>query len=289
MTLGWRRRAWRALAGSLAVLALTTWAAAQDPEAPPRDPAPPASPALRLAALTEDGRLLLFSTANPEQVTARTLEGPGDPFCGIDYRPADRRLYGVTTASEIYTIDPETGATELVSTLTRPFDGETRSGVDFTPLADRLRLVSHDGQDLRINVDVGATAIDGPLVYTTGDPNHGERPEIAAVAYTKNLPGTAATEMYDIDSGLDILVRQEPPNDGILHTIGPLGVDFPVKAGFEIVSEPSGAETAFAAFRDELYRIDLQTGRATRAGRVGGSPGEIVGLSWVGPPAGRTP
>jgi hypothetical protein len=278
------------LAASLAAFAVASRAAEPEGQGRPPAPSPPPARDLRLAALTEDGRLLVFSTAAPEQARATAIRGAADPFCGIDYRPANRSLYGVTTASEVYTIDPETGATELVSTLTRPFDGETRSGVDFTPLADRLRLVSHDGQDLRINVDVGATAIDGALVYTPGDPNHGERPEIAAVAYTKNLAGTAATEMYDIDSGLDILVRQEPPNDGILHTVGPLGVDFPVKAGFEIVSDPSGAETAFAAFQDELYRIDLATGRATRAGTIGGSPGEIVGLSWVGEePGGATP
>jgi hypothetical protein len=235
----------------------------------------------RLAALTMDGRLLVFSTSQPEAAQSRTIEGAGDPFCGIDYRPANGRLYGVTTASEIYTIDPETGTTELQSTLTRPFDGEMRSGVDFTPLADRLRLVSHDGLNLRINVEVGATALDGPLVYAPGDPSFGKRPEIAAVAYTKNRPQTAATEMFDIDSNLDILVRQEPPNDGILHTVGPLGVDFPVEAGFEIVTEPSGAETGWAAFGDRLYRIDLTTGRATPAGTIGGSSGGIAGLSFV--------
>ena len=254
-------------------------ARATEPVVPPADRAP--SEDVRLGALTEDGRLLIFSVSAPEKVEVKTIQGVPDPLCGIDERPANGLLYGVTTASEVYTIDPETGAGKLVSTLTLPFDGGMRSGADFTPLADRLRLVSHDGQNLRINVDVGAAAIDGPLVYTPGDPNHGERPEIAAVAYTKSLPVTAATEMYDIDSHLDILVQQEPPNDGILRTIGPLGVDFPVLAGFEIVSDANGSERGFAAFRDELYRIDLQTGRATRAGTIGGSPGEIVGLSRI--------
>lgn len=297
MMFGWRPR--RALAGPcwlalpLLVLAVAPSLAEVSSET-------------RLVALTEDARLLIFPATAPERAEVVAIQGPGDPFCGIDYRPSDGRLYGVTTASEVYTIDPESGATELVSTLTRPFDGEGRSGVDFTPLADRLRLLSHDGQNLRINVDVGATAIDGPLVYAPGDPSHGERPEIAATAYTKNLPGTPATEMFDIDSGLDLLVRQEPPNDGILYTVGPLGVDFPTRAGFEIISGPGGRETAYAAFGGQLYHIDLQSGRATRAGRIGpagpapgpsggpepetgaGSPaaepsGKIVGLTWIGP------
>jgi trimeric autotransporter adhesin len=264
---------------------LLFWAASGT--APRAAETPAVAPAQgRLAALTADGRLLVFSTSRPEEAQVRTIDGPGDPFCGIDLRPANGRIYGVTTASEIYTIDPETGATELQSTLTRPFDGEMRSGVDFTPLADRLRLVSHDGLNLRINVEVGATALDGPLVYAPGDPSHGQRPEIAAVAYTKNRPQAPATEMFDIDSNLDILVRQEPPNDGILHTVGKLGVDFPVEAGFEIVTEADGIETGWAAFGDRLFRIDLTTGRATPAGTIGGAPGGIVGLSSVGPVAG---
>jgi hypothetical protein len=280
MTLGWRRRARWLLACWLSLGSAVAAAVAQNLTASTAA----SSPEIRLAALTDDGRLLVFSSGAPERAEAKTIQGASDPFCGIDERPANGLLYGVTTTSEVYTIDPETGTAELVSTLTRPFDGEMRSGVDFTPLADRLRLVSHDGQNLRINVDVGAAAIDGPLVYAPGDPNHGERAEIAAVAYTKSLPQTAATEMYDIDAHLDILVRQEPPNDGILRTVGSLGVDFPLLAGFEIISGPDGSETAFAAFRDSLFRIDLQSGRATRAGSIGGSRGEIVGLSGISGP-----
>ncbi len=33
-----------------------------------------------------------------------------------------------------------------------------RSGVDFTPQLDRLRLTSSDGRNLRVNVAIGATA-----------------------------------------------------------------------------------------------------------------------------------
>lgn len=230
-------------------------------------------------ALTADGRLIVFPAARPAEATVRTPSGLDDPLCGIDYRPADGLLYGVTTASEVYTIDPASGETRLVSTLTRPFDGENRSGVDFTPAADRLRLVGGEGQNFRVNVDIGATALDAPLSYRSGDPNFGARPAIAAVAYTKSRPGTALTEMFNIDHELDVLVRQEPPNDGILETIGPLGVDFPALAGLEIVTSADGRESAYAAFGDTLYAIDLTSGRATELGRIGGAPGAIVGLA----------
>lgn len=262
------------------ILSLVVWLAALAPLSA-AEPSPAASTPedVQLVALTADGRLIVFPAARPAEASVRTPRDLGDPLCGLDYRPADGLLYGVTTASEVYTIDPASGATRLVSTLTRPFDGETRSGVDFTPAADRLRLVGGEGQNLRVNVDIGATALDGPLTYRSGDPNFGARPAIAAVAYTKNSPGTALTEMFDIDYELDVLVRQEPPNDGILETIGPLGVDFPALAGFEIVTAADGRESAYAAFGDGLYAIDLESGRATELGEIGGTPGEIVGLT----------
>lgn len=237
---------------------------------------------LVLVALTADGRLILFPAGRPEEVTVRVPTGLDEALCGIDYRPSDGRLYGLTTSSEIYTIDADSGAAHRVSTLTRPFDGEARSGVDFNPATDRLRLVGGEGQNLRVNVDVGATALDGALAYRAGDRNFGGRPAIAAVAYTRNLPGTALTEMFDIDHALDVLVRQDPPNDGQLETIGSLGVDFPALAGFEIVSSPDGREDGFAAFGDGLYAIDLASGAATALGRIGGAPGAIVGLTQLG-------
>jgi hypothetical protein len=242
-----------------------------------------------LVALTADGRLIVFRADRPADVVVRSVTGTDDPLCGLDYRPSNGLLYGVTTSNEVVTVDAASGAAQRVSTLTKPFGGETRSGVDFNPATDRLRLVAAEGQNLRVNVDVGATAVDGPLVYRSGDPGFGSRPAIAAVAYTKNLPGSALTEMFDIDYARDVLVRQEPPNDGVLQTVGPLGVDFPPLAGFEIVSAPGGREDAYAAFGDALYAIDLDTGGARELGRIGGTPGAIVGLTQLGSIAAGAP
>jgi len=272
-----RRRPHLALLASLATLA--TLSRADIAHADERVAAPDD---VELVALTGDGRLVAFLAGRPADASVRTPDGIEDRICGIDWRPANGLLYAVTTASEIYTIDPGSGEATFVSTLTKPFDGETRSGVDFTPAADRLRLVGGEGQNLRVNVDVGATALDGPLAYRAGDPNFGARPAIAAVAYTKNRPGTALTEMFDLDHALDVLARQEPPNDGVLETIGPLGVDLPPLAGFEIVTTPDGREHAYAAFADRLYAIDLASGRATELGAIGGAPGTIVGLTRLG-------
>ena len=118
---------------------------------------------------------------------------------GIDVRPADRRVYGITATSDLYRLDPLTGAAELVATLTVPFDGAARSGIDFNPLADRLRLVSWDGQNLRVHPTLGATAADRPLTWRPGDPNAGRQPRITAAAYSRNVPGAADTKLFVID------------------------------------------------------------------------------------------
>jgi hypothetical protein len=235
-----------------------------------------------LIALTADGALIAFPANRPGDAVRTAVVGVQGTLLGIDYRPADGRLYGVTTTGDVYTIDPSTGAGTLVSTLTRPFLGGRGSGLDFTPKADRLRLVSENGQNLRVNVEIGATAVDGTLAYAPADRHYGARPTIAAVAYTNNIAGALTTEMYDLDAALDALVRQEPPNDGILLTVGPLGVDVPPQAGFEIVTDTEGKDTAIAAFGATLYRVDLATGAATSLGAIGGAPGPVVGLSIGG-------
>ena len=174
----------------------------------------------QLVALLDDGTLVVFRPG----AESRTLRLPdvSGKLVGIDRRPADGKLYGIA-GSEVYTVDPSTGAATLVSTLTVPFDGEARSGVDFTPQLDRLRLVSADGRNMRVNVAIGATAVDTPLAYAAGDPHAGTRPRITAAGYGNNRPDVATTTLFEIDSGLDVLVIQDPANDGVLKTVGPLG------------------------------------------------------------------
>ena len=238
----------------------------------------------RLVALLDDGSLVVF---RPNESTSRTLvpAGVSAKLVGIDRRPADGRLYGVT-GSDVYTLDLATDAATLVSTLTVPFDGDVRSGVDFTPQLDRLRLVSADGRNLRVNVSLGATAVDAPLAYAAGDPNAGTRPRITASAYANNRPGVATTTLFEIDSGLDVLVIQDPANDGTLKTVGPVGLDVPDLAGFDIVTDPQGHDTAWSAWTTTLYTIGLATGRATAVGPIPSATRPVVSLAVLdGDPA----
>jgi hypothetical protein len=233
---------------------------------------------VELIALSPANVLVRFNPARPAETTKTTVRGVNGELIGIDVRPARQAVYGVSTTNDVYTLDLATGAARLVSTLTVAFEGAGRSGFDFNPQADRLRLVGASGQNLRVNVDLGATATDTPLAYAPTDAHAGAKPVIAAAAYTNAIANAPATKLFDIDAALDVLALQEPPNEGVLTTVGPLGVDFGPQAGFEIVTR-EGADTAFAVSAGTLYTVSLSTGAATRIGPVGDGSAELIGLT----------
>jgi hypothetical protein len=235
--------------------------------------------ALRAAAapmaygLTDDGRLLAFKTATPNTIDATlTVSGlnGGETLRGIDFRPKDGLLYGLSSAARIVTIDTATGAVTVKASLaadaadtTAPYAGVvgTAFAVDFNPVADRLRVIGDGGQNLRINVDTGATTTDGPINRS------GATPFVTAGAYTNSYAGTASTTLYDIDGASAGLALQNPPNDGTLAAVGPLGVAVVGDVGMDIAGGANGL--VLAALRttvggpSSLYRIDLATGAAS--------------------------
>lgn len=221
-------------------------------------------------ALTSDNRLHLFNATAPGSAGAAiALTGlaGGEMVVGIDYRPATRTLVAVTNQNRLLAVTPATGATQLLSTLSVPLSG-TSFGVDFNPAADRLRIVSNTGQSLRINVDNGATIVDGALAFAGTDTNSGTVPQVAAAGYTNSVAGRMApsTVLYDIDYGRDVLVRQDPPNNGTLVTLGALGADFGANSDIDIVSPSTAYAVNHNGTVSTLYTLNLATGAATAMG-----------------------
>ena len=99
-------------------------------------------------ALSDDNTLISFAPSNPGQTDAIAVTGVDAPLLGIDTRPANGLVYGITATNNIYTIDPNSGAAIYISTLDIPFEAGTISGFDFNPVADRLRLVGDNDQGL---------------------------------------------------------------------------------------------------------------------------------------------
>ncbi len=235
-----------------------------------------------LVALTDDGRLPRFSASAPRSAARVALDAPGLVLVGIDVRSKNGKLYGLSHASDLWEIDPASGRARTVATLTTAFDAGNASAFDFNPQSDRLRLIGGNSQNLRVHPDLGAAATDIAPAYARSDHHFGTRPTITAAAYTNAVADTPTTKLFDLDTALDALVLQEPPNDGILTTVGALGVDFDDASGFDILTV-DGVDHAFAASRSVLHAIDLSTGRATPLGTIGDGTLRIVGLAALAP------
>jgi hypothetical protein len=226
---------------------------------------------LTIVGLTSDARLVCFADGNADKAVdigpVTGLVAPDAQLVGIDFRVQDGKLYGVGNGGGVYTLDPSSGAATLVSMLTVALDG-TKFGVDFNPAADRLRIVSDTGQNLRHNVNAGGVTLeDGDLNYTVGVTALG----IAGAAYTNNdLAPATGTTLFDVDTTLDQVALQVPPNNGTLTATGKLGLDVS-DAGFDIfsvvVDDVTVDNLAFAvmpsAFGIGFYSIDLLTGAQT--------------------------
>jgi hypothetical protein len=234
--------------------------------------------AATLIGLTADGRLVKIDTATLSASAPVAVSGSGR-ILGIDVRPADGQLYGLTEAGQLVTVDPASGKATPGAMLSTKVELGARPVVDFNPVADRLRVIGADGASLRIDVATGATTVDKPLNYDTADANAGKKPAVAAGAYTNSAKGAKATELFHIDGATGALVLQSPPNDGILKTRGAVGIAGAPDVVMDIVQEGEGKNTVYLIAGTTLHTVDLATGKATQVGTIKGMTGKLVDVA----------
>ena len=234
-----------------------------------------AAPAIGLVGGTT---LLTFDTET--LAVTGTMEVTGvDGLAGIDVRPADQTLYGVSLAGEIVSIDPTTGAATVTFALSENLPSFEGAIVDFNPMADRLRLMAADGTNFRVNPADGVVTVDGALNYEAADMHAGETPAIVAAAYTNSVGKPEATKMFDIDATIVALIQQTAPNDGTLAAIGKLGVDGGASYAFDIASTADLVNTAYLVVDNALHTVDLETGAATLVGPIEGVDGSLSDIA----------
>jgi hypothetical protein len=221
--------------------------------------------------------LVMFDSETLAVSGTMTVSGV-DGLAGIDVRPADKLLYGVSLAGEIVTIDTASGAATVKAALSEKLSSYKGAIVDFNPMADRLRLMGTDGTNHRVNPDDGAVTVDGSLAYIAGDMHEGETPAIVAAAYINSIGKPEATGMLDIDATIAALIKQAPPNDGTLAAIGKLGVEGSSYA-FDISSTEDLTNTAWLVVDNTLHTVDLETGVATAVGAIEGVDGMITDIA----------
>lgn len=245
--------------------------------------------------------LVTFNTQNPGAAGApRAITFPmgatDTDLVGIDYRPRGGQLYGQATGGTLYVLNPPAmagGAFTAVQVNPTPGmdtnGAGTDYGFDFNPVPDAIRVVNDVEDNFRFSPVSGNLILaDGALDYPASDPNSAANPNIVGAGYTNNFDGTTATTLYDIDSGLNILARQDPPNSGTLNTVGALNVDTTGNAGFDIAQASGIAYAALTPVAtptiSNLYTVDLNNGFAAPVGSIGTSQ-TIEGLALV--PASR--
>lgn len=229
--------------------------------------------------------LVSFNSATPGTVnTIGSITGISTGFAlqGIDFRPATGQLYGLAydgnNLAQLYTLNTATavatavGSQFAIGSATGGFG--LSIGIGFNPSVDLLRVVTGTNGNFRVNPTTGAIVTtggaDGGLAYASGDPNASNSYQIADGDY---LGGN----LYDIDYINNVLVRQNPPNNGTLNTIGGLGITLvngTRSTGFDI--SPNGTayltgnpSTDGGAVRQRLYTVNLTSGAATSVGLVG--------------------
>lgn len=232
--------------------------------------------AATLVGLTSSNEIARFDTANIAGTTTFTnITGlaAGDRFVGIDLRPSNNTIYGITLSNQLYTVNELTGAATFVAALSSAIVSPTLGyGIDFNPVADfsgaaSLRFVSSAGSNFAVNANTGAVTVATSIAAG-----------YSGVAYSNSTPGgpaPASTALYYIDSNNDTLnVATANFNAPVISAVGSLGIDVLRANGFEIAGG-----VAYGAFNVDagtslatgIYTVNLATGAATSLGTFNGT------------------
>jgi hypothetical protein len=250
----------------------------------------------RIYALTADAKLIWFYASAPSAVTeVGPISGlsSGQALRGIDFRPADGRLYAVSNGTNstirgntrLWTVNLDTAEVSPVGDVFN-FAGNTstRLSVDFDPVRDELRLVTGTRLNRTLSPFTGQILASATSIFApTGDPLASQTIEPADIAYAGaacyaieavelrlGLLGSADGITDPADNGrLTTLARTAPgilPNDASAgFDIGPTGIAY-LTTGTARFVPPS--TYVFDDF-DDLYTVNLANGKFTLLGDTG--------------------
>ena len=251
-------------------------------------------------ALTSNNRYYSFNANQPDQISnpVSIAVPSGETVLGLDMRQSDRKLYALTSASKLYTVDlampaaaaptPAGGAATLVSTLSPLLTSGVRYTLDFNPLiattgnaSNRMRLIGDDDSNATVEVETGTVSTSTAV---SGTPN----PTVVAAAYINNFRNigstTPSTRLFVIDGANGTLNEQNittgDPLLGTLTRVSALGITLAGRVGFDISGQSNdnillmahGVEPGVST----LYRFGSSlssTATFAPAGMIGGSSG----------------
>lgn len=198
-----------------------------------------------------------------------------EQLIGIDFRPSDGQLYGISDNGTIYTIGVnrgERGNVVRISATNPRFAGGLQSLADFNPVVDALRLIGTNDQNFAVvnsGGNLNVTAMQTKITYAAGDANQSQDPNLTGGSYTNNRNGAAVTLFYGLDYDLDTLVTIDPAQPGgssatgggQLRTIGKLQffngnpVNISPTADLDIFTDSNGVNTLIGITGRTLFTV----------------------------------
>ena len=205
-------------------------------------------------------QLVSFDSASPGTlVSAHNISGlqGNEQLRGVDW--IDGTLFGLGDGSHLYIVNPNTAAVTLVGSGAF---SPALNGIDFgfNSGTSQLYVSSDLGQNLTINPVTGV-ATPGPS-YTPGS-------SLDALAYDY-----VSGNFYAISAASHNLFSVNPAT-GTMSLVGPTGVAFQDRVGFDI--SPNTGTAYFSATvggQTEFYTVNKGTGALTLVGAIG-NPGEL--------------
>src|SRR5262247_1984625 len=230
-------------------------------------------------ALNTNNVLFRMSAGTTTFTRLVRLDDGNSNFIGIDFRPADNRLYALTDTGILYTVAlgaANLGTLTKVSALSPRFNSGYQSLMDFNPVVDAIRLIGSDNFNYAVVKDangiLNTTAAQTALTYPAPDVNAGKDPNVSGGAYTNNVAGAAVTIFYGFDYALDTFVTIPPAapggssatGTGQLQTIGalvtPAGarVNLSPHADCDVFTNANGVNFLVGVSGRTLFSIDLK-------------------------------
>jgi len=238
--------------------------------------------AATLYALGIDNKIARIDTDSRKVTGTMSVRGAEGKVLAVAVRPADGKLYGLTDAGQIVTIDTATGMATQVSRASEKLETGARVAINFNPVVDRLRVVGMNGANFRVHPDTGAVTKDGALRYADGSSQAGQQPMVTAVAYTNHVAGTKETGLYTIDPRLGQINMQAPPNDGVQQPKVNAGMALPYGIGFDILADGMGGNTGYIVAGGNLHMLSVADTKLTMVGPIAGlSWGEVLSVAVV--------
>lgn len=248
---------------------------------------PAAASAEKVFGVTDSQMLVSWESSAPGSLLSGTaISGlqPNETILGIDFRPLTKELFAVGSSSRLYTLSTSTGMATMVGV--GPFTPAANGasfGFDFNPTIDRIRFVSDTNKNTVLNPLNGTATAATDVFFPGGDANAGMDPNVVHHAYTNNFAGAMTSQLYGIDTTLNLLVTQAN-SAGTLGAVGPLGVDVTSTGGFDISGTTGIAylvTTSPTAAGSSFWSVNLTTGQGTTIGAIGG--GAIITAMSVAP------